>query len=63
VSGFIKAHARRRRPLHLTRPPFEYVWAVASADIIRGGMAPQAAADEVFKRVAEIFAKHAIAQS
>jgi multiple sugar transport system substrate-binding protein len=39
----------------------EHVWAVAWADIISGGMAPQAAAEKAFKRVEEIFAKYPIA--
>jgi multiple sugar transport system substrate-binding protein len=38
----------------------EHVWAVAWADIISGGMAPQAAAEKAFKRVEEIFAKYPI---
>ena len=41
----------------------EHVWAVAWADIMTGGMAPQAAAEKAFKRVEEIFAKYLIAQS
>ena len=41
----------------------EHVWAVAWADIITGGMAPQAAAEKAFKRVEEIFAKYPIAQA
>ena len=41
----------------------EHVWAVAWADIISGGMTPEAAADKAFKRVEEIFAKYPIAQS
>jgi len=40
----------------------EHVWAAAWADIIGGGMAPQAAAEKAFKRVEEIFAKYPIAQ-
>jgi multiple sugar transport system substrate-binding protein len=40
----------------------EHVWAVAWADIIKGGMAPQSAAEKAFKRVEEIFAKYPIAQ-
>jgi multiple sugar transport system substrate-binding protein len=39
----------------------EHVWAVAWADIIQKGMAPEAARDKAFKRVAEIFAKYPIA--
>jgi len=38
----------------------EHVWAVAWADIISGGMTPQAAAEKAFKRVEEIFAKYPI---
>jgi multiple sugar transport system substrate-binding protein len=38
----------------------EHVWAVAWADIIAGGMTPQAAADKAFKRVEEIFAEYPI---
>jgi multiple sugar transport system substrate-binding protein len=41
----------------------EHVWAVAWADIITGGMTPQAAAEKAFKRVEEIFAKYPIEQS
>ena len=41
----------------------EHVWAVAWADIITGGMPPQAAAEKAFKRVEEIFAKYPIAQA
>jgi multiple sugar transport system substrate-binding protein len=39
----------------------EHVWPTAWADIIQGGMTPQAAADKAFKRVEEIFAKYPIA--
>jgi multiple sugar transport system substrate-binding protein len=39
----------------------EHVWAVAWADIITGGMTPEAAAQKAFKRVEEIFAKYQIA--
>jgi multiple sugar transport system substrate-binding protein len=41
----------------------EHVWAVAWADIIKGGMTPQAAAEKAFKRVKQIFAKYPIAQA
>jgi multiple sugar transport system substrate-binding protein len=41
----------------------EHVWPTAWADIMTGGMAPQAAAEKAFKRVEEIFAKYPIAQS
>ncbi len=40
----------------------EHVWAVAWADIMTGGMAPQAAAEKAFKRVEEIFAGYPITQ-
>ncbi len=40
----------------------EHVWAVAWADIMTGGIAPQAAAEKAFKRVEEIFAKYPITQ-
>jgi multiple sugar transport system substrate-binding protein len=38
----------------------EHVWGVAWADIMQGGMTPQAAAEKAFKRVEEIFAKYPI---
>jgi multiple sugar transport system substrate-binding protein len=38
----------------------EHVWAAGWADIITGGMTPQAAAERAFKRVEEIFAKYPI---
>jgi ABC-type glycerol-3-phosphate transport system substrate-binding protein len=41
----------------------EHTWGVAWADIIQGGMTPQAAAEKAFKRVEEIFAKYPIMQS
>ena len=41
----------------------EHVWGTGWADIMQGGMAPQAAAEKAFKRVEEIFAKYPIAQS
>jgi multiple sugar transport system substrate-binding protein len=41
----------------------EHAWSVAWADIMQGGMTPQAAADKAFKRVEEIFAKYPIAQA
>ncbi len=40
----------------------EHVFMTGWMDIIQGGMAPQAAAEKAFKRVAEIFAKYPIAQ-
>jgi multiple sugar transport system substrate-binding protein len=41
----------------------EHVWPTGWADIISGGMTPQAAAEKAFKRVEEIFAKYPITQS
>jgi multiple sugar transport system substrate-binding protein len=41
----------------------EHVWAVAWAEIMKDGVAPQEAADKAFKRVEEIFAKYPIAQA
>ena len=41
----------------------EHVWAVAWADIIKGGMTPQAAAEKAYKRVEEIFSKYPIPQA
>jgi multiple sugar transport system substrate-binding protein len=41
----------------------EHVWAVAWADIITGGVPPQAAAEKAFKRVEEIFARYPISQA
>src|SRR5215469_8635285 len=41
----------------------EHVWAVGWVDIMKEGMAPQAAAEKAFKRVQEIFAKYPIAQA
>ena len=38
----------------------EHVWSVGWVDIMKGGMAPQAAAEKAFKRVEEIFAKYPI---
>jgi multiple sugar transport system substrate-binding protein len=40
----------------------EHVWQTAWADIMTGGMVPQAAADKAFKRVEEIFGKYPITQ-
>ena len=39
----------------------EHVWAVAWAEIMKDGAAPQAAAEKAFKRVEEIFGKYPIA--
>jgi multiple sugar transport system substrate-binding protein len=41
----------------------EHVWSTAWAEIITGGVAPQAAAEKAFKRIEEIFAKYPIEQS
>jgi hypothetical protein len=38
----------------------EHVWQMAWAEIMTGGVAPQAAAEKAFKRVEEIFAKYPI---
>ena len=38
----------------------EHVWPTGWSDIMTGGMTPQAAAEEAFKRVEEIFAKYPI---
>jgi ABC-type glycerol-3-phosphate transport system substrate-binding protein len=39
----------------------EHVWQTAWAEIMKDGVAPQAAAEKAFKRVEEIFAKYPIA--
>ncbi len=39
----------------------EHVWAIGWVDIMKDGMAPQAAAEKAFKRIEEIFAKYPIA--
>src|SRR5712675_2155962 len=39
----------------------EHVWSVGWVDIMKEGMAPQAAAEKAFKRIEEIFAKYPIA--
>ena len=41
----------------------EHVWGAAWADIMQGGMTPEAAAEKAFKRVEAIFAKYPIAQA
>jgi multiple sugar transport system substrate-binding protein len=41
----------------------EHVWGAAWADIMQGGLTPQAAAEKAFRRVEEIFAKYLIPQS
>jgi multiple sugar transport system substrate-binding protein len=40
-----------------------HVWPTAWADVINGGLTPQAAVEKAFKRVEEIFAKYPISQS
>jgi multiple sugar transport system substrate-binding protein len=40
----------------------EHVWSVGWVDIMRDGMAPEAAAEKAFKRIEEIFAKYPIDQ-
>jgi multiple sugar transport system substrate-binding protein len=40
-----------------------HVWPTGWADIMTGGMTPQAAADKAFKRAEEIFAKYPITQA
>jgi multiple sugar transport system substrate-binding protein len=40
----------------------EHVWSIGWVDIMKDGMAPQAAADKAFKRIEEIFAKYPIEQ-
>src|SRR4029077_2899712 len=39
----------------------EHVWSVGWVDIMKEGMAPQAAAEKAFKRIEEMFAKYPIA--
>jgi multiple sugar transport system substrate-binding protein len=41
----------------------EHVWGVAWADVMQGGMTPEAAAAKAFKRIEEIFAKYPIEQA
>src|SRR5438309_562899 len=41
----------------------EHVWSVGWVDIMKEGMAPQAAAEKAFKRIEEIFAKYPIPQA
>src|SRR5206468_7761271 len=41
----------------------EHVWAVGWVDIMKEGVAPQAAAEKAFKRIEEMFAKYPIEQS
>ena len=40
-----------------------HVWPTAWADVINGGLTPEAAVEKAFRRVAEIFAKYPIEQS
>jgi ABC-type glycerol-3-phosphate transport system substrate-binding protein len=40
----------------------EHVWSVGWVDIMKEGMAPQAAAEKAFNRIEEIFAKYPITQ-
>ena len=40
-----------------------HVWPTAWADVIGGGLTPEAAVDKAFRRVAEIFAKYPIEQN
>ena len=40
-----------------------HVWPTAWADVINGGLTPEAAVDKAFRRVKEIFAKYPIEQS
>ena len=40
-----------------------HVWPMAWADVVSGGLTPQAAVEKAFKRVEEIFAKYPIVQS
>src|SRR6185312_7092866 len=39
------------------------IWGVASADVIHGGMTPQAAADKALKSIGEVLARYPIVQS
>ena len=41
----------------------EHVWGTGWADIMQGGMTPQASAEKAFKRIEAIFAKYPIAQA
>jgi ABC-type glycerol-3-phosphate transport system substrate-binding protein len=40
-----------------------HIWSAAWADIMRNGMAPEAAAEKAFRQIETIFAKYPIAQS
>ena len=41
----------------------EHVWSVGWVDIMKEGMAPQAAAEKAFKRIEEVYARYPIASS
>ena len=41
----------------------QQIWGLASADVIREGMTPQAASEKALKRIGEILAKYPIEQS
>ena len=41
----------------------EHVFSVAEFDVLKNGMAPEAAIDKAFKRAEEIFAKYPITQA
>jgi len=41
----------------------EHVFSVAEFDVLKNGMAPEAAIDKAFKRAEEIFAKYPITQT
>jgi multiple sugar transport system substrate-binding protein len=41
----------------------EHLFSVAEFDVIKTGMAPEAAIDKAFKRIEEIFAKYPIQQA
>jgi multiple sugar transport system substrate-binding protein len=41
----------------------EHLFGVAEFDVIKAGMAPEAAIDKAFKRIEEIFAKYPIQQA
>jgi ABC-type glycerol-3-phosphate transport system substrate-binding protein len=40
----------------------EHTWNIAWADIVNGGMKPEAAVDKALARIQQIFAKYPIAQ-
>ena len=59
---------RRLRDSRAFNPAFAevqntHVLSIARADIMRNGMAPEAAAEKAFKQIEAIFAKYPIAQS